>query len=186
METNSAYINLLKKMLTDYHRAGNKEYKPVSSAHGYVSRKLRWLDRLLRPMNYVVSIVNNISEESRVNGKDEPMYADTMVGLKRLDNIEYCVRDVISNNIAGDLIELGVWRGGSAILMRAILKEMNITDRFVWVADSFEGLPVPNEEKYPADKGDKHYKYEELKVSVDEVKHNFEKYGLLDEQVKFL
>ncbi len=186
MEQSSAYINLLKKMLTDYHRVGTKEYIPVRLTHGVVSRKLRWLDRLLRPMNYTISQVNKSSEEERLNGKDRPMYADTMVGMKRLDNIEFCVRDVIENNVEGDLIELGVWRGGSTILMRAILKEINITNRFVWVADSFEGLPTPDPNKYPADRGDKHFQFEELKVSLDEVKHNFEKYGLLDEQVKFL
>ena len=44
----------------------------------------------------------------------------------------------------GDLIETGVWRGGSAILMRALLKLHGVTDRVVWCADSFQGLPSPS------------------------------------------
>jgi macrocin-O-methyltransferase TylF-like protien len=56
----------------------------------------------------------------------------------------------------------------------------------VWVADSFEGLPKPNESKYPADKSDVFHTYDELKVSIDDVKNNFSKYNLLDGQVKFL
>ena len=63
---------------------------------------------------------------------------------------------VIRDNIPGDFIETGVWRGGSTIFMRGILKANNITDKTVWVSDSFEGLPKPNEEKYTSDAGDTH------------------------------
>ena len=37
----------------------------------------------------------------------------------------------------GDLIETGVWRGGATIFMRGVLKAHGVTDRTVWVADSF-------------------------------------------------
>jgi len=91
----------------------------------------------------------------------------------------------IKENIAGDVIECGVWRGGATILMRGILKAYNITDKNVWVADSFEGLPFPDEENYPEDKGDEHAVHEELAISVESVKENFRRYDLLDEKVKF-
>ncbi len=186
MDPSSAYINLLKKMLTDYHRVGLKEYKPLYHYPNLLVKPLLLLDKILRIKNLAISEVNNTTIEKRVNGLDKPAYADTMMGMKRLDNLEYCIRDIIKNDIEGDFIELGVWRGGSTILMRALLKELNITNRYVWVADSFEGLPKPDLINYPADKGDKHSQFGELTVSMDEVKHNFEKYGLLDEQVKFL
>ena len=109
-----------------------------------------------------------------------------MIGLKRMENIEFCVKNIIADKIPGDLIETGVWRGGATIFMRALLKVNNVDDRVVWVADSFEGLPKPDEDKYAADKGDKHHTKEELAIGVEIVKANFEKYGLLDDQVKFL
>ncbi len=56
----------------------------------------------------------------------------------------------------------------------------------MWVADSFEGLPKPKEDLYPADKGDVFHTYDELKVSLEEVQDNFRKYDLLDKQVRFL
>ena len=59
-------------------------------------------------------------------------------------------------------------------------------DRKVFVADSFEGLPFPNVEKYPNDEGDIHHTIDFLKVSLEEVKNNFSSYGLLDENVIFL
>ncbi|MBC7473966.1 MAG: class I SAM-dependent methyltransferase, partial [Candidatus Sericytochromatia bacterium] len=55
-----------------------------------------------------------------------------------------------------------------------------------WVADSFDGLPPPNEELYPADKNSNFHTMNPLKISIDDVKNNFKKYDLLDEQVKFL
>ena len=75
--------------------------------------------------------------------------AISMLPLARLDNLQFCVEDVLMNNIPGDLIETGVWRGGATIFMRAVLKARAVTDRTVWVADSFEGLPEPDAEKLP-------------------------------------
>ena len=119
-------------------------------------------------------------------GKVWPAYADTMIGLKRLSNIQFCVETVIREGIDGDLIEAGVWRGGACIFMRAILAAHGIDDRKVYVADSFEGLPKPDVEKFPADKGDIHYTHPYLAVSQEEVETNFRRYGLLDSQVVFL
>lgn len=115
-----------------------------------------------------------------------PGYADTMIGLKRLDNLQFCIETVIRERVEGDLIETGVWRGGACIFMRAVLAAYNILDRIVYVADSFEGLPKPDPEKFPADKGDKHHIYTFCAVSQDEVENNFRKYGLLDDKVVFL
>lgn len=130
--------------------------------------------------------------QRRAVGSDtdvRPSEAETMVGMKRLDNVQQCVVDVLRNRVPGDLVETGVWRGGVTILMRAILKAYGDSDRLVWVADSFAGLPVPDDEQYPADEGRDFSPaagFEELAVPVDQVQSNFSRYGLLDEQVRFL
>ena len=77
-------------------------------------------------------------------------------------------------------------RGRLCIYMRGILAAHAVKNRTVWVADSFAGLPKPDETLYPADKGDTHHIFDELSVSLDEVKDNFQRFGLLDEQVAFL
>jgi hypothetical protein len=77
----------------------------------------------------------------RIGGEDWPLIGITMIGQKRLVNIEWALRFVIANNIPGDFIECGVWRGGGSIFARAVLKALNIKDRHVWAVDSFEGLP---------------------------------------------
>jgi O-methyltransferase len=122
----------------------------------------------------------------RVDGRDWPSRACTMIGLIRLDNLQFCIEDVLANGVAGDLIETGVWRGGATIFMRAMLKAYGVTDRIVWVADSFQGLPPPDAERYPADAGDMHHTFSQLAVSLEEVKANFEKFGMLDDRVHFL
>ena len=109
-----------------------------------------------------------------------------MIGLRRLENIEQCVTDVVRRQVPGDLIETGVWRGGATIFMRAILKAYDDRSRTVWVADSFQGLPQPDPERFPADKRVYNFNQDFLAVSVEQVKANFTRYGLLDEQVQFI
>jgi hypothetical protein len=128
----------------------------------------------------------DFTEKQRTDGFIWPGYADTMIGLKRLDNLQDCIETVLSEGVKGDLIETGVWRGGSSIFMRAVLAAYGIEDRRVFVADSFEGLPKPDAEKYPADSGDIHHTHAVLAVSKEDVEKNFKKYGLWDNQVVFV
>lgn len=123
---------------------------------------------------------------TREAGEDWPVLAHSMAGNKRLLNIQQLVRDVINKNVPGDFIETGAWRGGSCIFMSALLRAYDITNRNVYVCDSFEGLPRPNEYAYPVDKGDTHFLAPFLSVSQEQVQLNFEGYDLLNDQVKFV
>src|SRR5262249_42248392 len=134
----------------------------------------------------VVQESDFLGKVARVEGRDWPPTAHTMIGLKRLDNLQFCVEDVLTRNVPGDLMETGVWRGGACIFLRALLRAHGVRDRRVWVADSFEGLPAPNAEKYPHDAQDLLHTVPYLAVSLEQVQANFERYGLLDEQVCFL
>ncbi len=121
----------------------------------------------------------------REHGRDLPSKAHTAIGLRRLDNIQTCIETVLADDIPGDFIETGVWRGGSCILMRGILKAYGDTQRSVWVADSFQGLPEPDIDRHPIDAPWLN-NAGKLAVSQDEVRRNFALYGLLDDQVHFL
>jgi O-methyltransferase len=126
---------------------------------------------------------NSIDLTARKIGRDWPqMFGYTMIGKLRLDNIQKCVEQAIYDKIPGDLIETGVWRGGATIFMRAVLKSHGIESRCVWVADSFQGLPSP---KFSNDGYDLSA-VNHLKVSLNDVKDNFARFGLLDSQVRFL
>jgi len=184
----SLYLELLKNTLIDLQRFRETDYRPAPKG-----KKIKWiidpllgLFQKLDKRNLTVCEKINYNREDRANGKDWPLFAESMIGYKRLSNVQDCVINVLQNKIKGDLIETGVWRGGTVIFMRAILKAYEITDRVVWAADSFEGLPKPNGSKYVADKDDIFHTYDELRVTMETVQENFRKYGLLDEQVRFL
>lgn len=112
-------------------------------------------------------------------------FSYTLVGRKRLDHLQACVESVLNENIPGDFLEAGAWRGGCCILMRAVLAAHEVTDRRVWVADSFEGLPASRHEAdrpYEMDAG----RLPVLAVSESAARENFRRFKLLDDQVRFL
>ena len=119
-------------------------------------------------------------------GRDWPVTAETMIGTVRMRNLRNLLERALEHGIQGDFIETGVWRGGACIYARAILDAHGENERKVFVADSFKGLPSPDAKTYPADEGDQHYKFAELAISRDQVASNFERFGLLSENVIFL
>ena len=110
----------------------------------------------------------------------------TMLGAHKLDTLRYCVEQCLADNISGDLMETGVWKGGATIYLAAVLKAYGADDRKVYVADSFEGLPPPDPEKYPLDRGDTHHTRDDLAVSLEEVQGNFRRFDLLSKRVVFI
>ena len=123
---------------------------------------------------------------TRAVGNDWPPHAETMVGLARLDNVLHCASTALADGVPGDLVETGVWRGGTSIYLRAILEVLGgpaDAARKVWACDSFEGLP---EATLDIDEPMQFHTYPQLAVGVDAVKANFDRYGLLDERVEFV
>ena len=182
----SPYLELLKKVLIDYDKIDSMEIHPLSIVNpNWKTFFLYPLDRLLRKRNFSINKLKYVSKDERIEGLDWPANAKTMIGLKRLTNIECCIRTIKEEGIEGDLIETGVWRGGAAIFMKAVLKELKIMDKKIWLADSFQGLPKPNK-KFPIDQLSNLHKERILKVSREEVEENFRTYDLLDDQVMFI
>lgn len=186
MEPKNEYLQLLKKVLT--HSLWPGEYVEVGKNKSKTLKYflIKILISLFKAKDIKLVRYRVTDDFSFIEGRGWPSNAETMIGIKRLDNIEFCINQILKNNIPGDFIETGVWRGGATIFMKAMLKINEVDDRIVWVADSFEGLPKPDETKYPADKGDKHHTINELQIGLEQVKHNFSKYSLLDDNVRFL
>lgn len=149
MDVQAAYLELLKRALID--------------ALGH---------RLLMTPAMAPEKIRPAKWEHREVGRDYPYNATTMIGLQRLNHLQECVETVLAENVPGDLIEAGVWRGGAGILMRAVL-DLHESDRTVWLADSFQGFP------------DTHGQIPVLPTPLEEVEANFRKYGL-DGGVRFV
>ena len=178
-DVRSLYLDLLRRNLTRY---GMPERMP---SQWPLRRRL-----LFKAVNTLSSIRNGkglFDQRSRELGLDWPAEAETMIGMQRLTSLQHCVETVLAEDIPGDLIECGVWRGGACILMRAVLAAYGDETRSVWLADSFQGVPRSDPENYQADKGIRaEFAAGILGVSEAEVRANFERYGLLDDQVRFL
>lgn len=71
----------------------------------------------------------------------------TMTSLERLIALIDSVRYLSRQKISGDIVECGVWRGGSIIAAALTLIDMGDTDRHLYLYDTFEGMPEPDEEK---------------------------------------
>jgi O-methyltransferase len=165
--------------------------QPVDTFHVLRERYLTLIESTLAGTIYEDDPLRASGAETydpnlREYGWDWPSKAFTMIGLRRLRNLRAVIESVIGTNVPGDIMETGVWRGGAGIMARAVLAAYGVGDRRVILADSFAGLPPPNDKSYPADAGSAYHEYAELAVPLDEVKRNFAKFGLLDEQVVFL
>lgn len=171
------YLELVKRLL-------------VRDGFGSTRRELR-IDRIPPPARYVYGPLQKLLSTrglaltAPVPPSDE---GETMIGRERLDHLQCCVEAVLRDDVPGDLIETGVWRGGATILMRAVLAARGDNTRIVWAADSFEGFPAPGHrltvdraEDFTAGMGE-----ETFRVGLAEVQRNFARYDLLDDQVRFL
>jgi O-methyltransferase len=127
-------------------------------------------------------VVSRQVSDDRLYGRDWPHSAHTMIGLKRMNNLHESLDYVRENNIQGDFIETGVWRGGASIFAKKYF-DLYGMNRKVFVADSFKGLPPPQVQE---DAGDPHHTIDFLRVSLADVQNNFKLYGALDENVIFL
>ena len=171
------YLDLLKKELMGI---GGKEYKP---ARGRLMTLLKPLLKLSRtPFLDIAQLIPDM-DDLKIQGRGFSDASYTMIGLKRLNNIQELYRAVRADDIQGDLLEAGVWRGGASIFMRALLACHQDQTRKVWVADSFQGFP-PSENEW--DQQIPWQQFKSLAVSLGTVKSNFSYFNLLDNQVKFL
>jgi O-methyltransferase len=175
------YIDLIKRCILNIPYV-DAELNPIQP-HG---RLRKGVLGLFESANIQLAHLRRGNYERRITGHDFSDVAHSMLSMKRLDNVQKCIEIILRDNISGDLIETGVMRGGTVILMRAILRAYGVHNRTVWAADSFEGLPPPNTRDYPADAGADWHLRPLTEVGLEHVKRNFDRYGLLDDQVQFL
>ncbi len=177
VDPSAMYLALLRNYLTRY---GEDELAPVRAAsHPLIRRALAVLSR--RGFKVVRTVP--FDQQKRDLGLDWPAAAETMIGMQRLESLQ----SVLAENVPGDLVECGVWRGGACILMRAVLAVNGDPDRCVWLVDSFAGVPPPDKDNYAADASLRlDLQADVLAVSESTVKVNFKRYGLLDERVRFV
>jgi len=154
----TAYIDLLKRSITNYHQLGGEaSFEKFHIVTHYDVPQGQWkIGRRARPM--------------------------TLLTKSQLDLVEKAVLMVEERDVPGDFIEAGVWRGGVIVLMRALLDVYGIRDRKIFAADSFAGIP-----KNVRVEGDPVDRWNDRWIApLGEVRQNIERFGLLDDRIRFI
>jgi hypothetical protein len=107
----------------------------------------------------------------------------TMFPRECLVDLAWQVRACLEDNIPGAFVECGVWRGGTSFFMAHLLREVEASDRKVWLFDSFEGIRPPEDIDGPAafkwaEDTDSPFYYDNFRVSVEEVQRSANELGL--------
>jgi len=118
----------------------------------------RWLRKLAFRMGYDVTVrrLPQLDAQRRtlkVPRDMPPEFVDiydrcrnfTMTSVERMHALYDGVRHVVACGVPGDLVECGVWKGGSAMLMALTLEALGDTERRLWLYDTFAGMTRPEE-----------------------------------------
>ncbi len=183
--SNELYLDLLKKTLTRAivgKRYERHSLNPETHIFALINKLIKII---FKPLGLeLVKVIPSSEmdyEESTHLASTRNEDAESMLGIKQFDQMQSAIVDVVGRNVPGDVLEAGVWRGGMTVFMQGVLRTINDETRKVWVVDSFEGLPDPDSkhDTFGWEKGN-------MSVSLADVKSNFHRYGLLDDNVKFL
>lgn len=180
MQLRDRYLDLLEQTLTHTAYERMDIWRPGGNP---LSRRVV---RALERVGVTTLRSTRRDRELRETGQDWPVFALTMAGVQRLRNTRWCVEQAIVDGVPGDVIEAGTWRGGAAMMMRAVIDVHEQADRAVYVADSFAGLPPPAADCHPADAGARWHRQPRLAVGIEEVRAGFARLGLLDDRTRFL
>ena len=81
--------------------------------------------------------------DREIVGRVEPF---TMTTLDRRASLLGAIDHVVRHRISGDIVECGVWRGGSMMLAALALMARGDSSRRLWLYDTFEGMSEPGAE----------------------------------------
>lgn len=120
----------------------------------------------------------------------------TLTSVERMFALYEAVRYVMDNGIDGALVECGIWKGGSTMLMAETLQAEGTADRDIWLYDTFAGMTEPSElDIRLRDGSDTHTKWEAFQredhndwayAPLDEVRFNMGQTGYPESRVHYV
>lgn len=120
----------------------------------------------------------------------------TLTSPERVNTLIEAVKYIVANRIDGSFVECGVWKGGSAMAMALILKELGDDSRDIYLYDTFSGMSAPADVDISLHGDKAHEKFCETKISVnasdwclaplEEVKENVFNTGYPREKLHFI
>ena len=112
------------------------------------------INKLLRSIaqNFGYDIVKKPKEieTDRSNPTFQSIYQKvrpyTMTSIDRIWSLYNAVNYISKNKIEGDIVECGVWRGGSSMVAALTLLENKDANRHLYMYDTYEGMSEPTGE----------------------------------------
>jgi O-methyltransferase len=140
--------------------------------------------------------ISRIPSFVRVPESDVAVYKSvrkyTMTTRARILELMEATRYVARFNVPGALVECGVWRGGSVMVILQTLMNLGVTNREIYLYDTFEGMTKPSEQdgteernlyqRFSRADGGSDWSRSEL----DEVRKNVLGCGYPEERIHFL
>jgi len=179
------YLEVVKAALLDEHYLDNEarlEYLAgqVGSAQPDLA-PLRDPARLL-PLRFQRLRAARNAGLSLDGDKNVAYFPYTEMGRPQLDRLEDSLNRIRADGVAGDLAEISVERGGGAIFMRAFLEAHELPGRTVWMCDEFFA-EAPAEASAAETVADVLSRFN---ADLNQVREGFDRFGLLDDRVRFL
>ena len=116
--------------------------------------------------------------------KSPVLFPYTDMGRPATDHLQRTIGD-LTDDVPGDLVECGVGRGGGGIFMRACLDAYGLADRAIWAADPYHVQP-PGDQPEPSSDSPTIAQLERFRADLNQVRDGYDRFGLLDERVRFL
>jgi len=135
------------------------------------------------------TVSDDMGEEFRALHAD--VQALTMTSAERLFGLHQAIRYLHAAEIPGDVVECGVWRGGSSMMAALTLMALDVT-RPLWLYDTFEGMTAPSEHDKPfqgtPDAAEAEYRrsLEWADASLQDVQANMANTGYPTELVRYV
>lgn len=154
-------------------------------------------------MGYSVTKINKFTNSGCNDIKDSEFWEIynlckpyTMTTVERMYALYNSVIYILTNNIKGDFVECGVWRGGSSMLVARMLFNRNVRDRKIYLYDTFEGMSEPTANDVDLSGRDasillKEYENEKetsvwCLADIDDVKNNMKKTGFFEQNIVYV
>lgn len=117
----------------------------------------------------------------------------TMTSRARISALCRCVEYVVTHRIPGDIVECGVWKGGSMMAVALRLMQLNAADRRLHLFDTFEGMTptTPEDADYRGRPADELWQLQSpgtawLKIPLEEVRNNLRSTGYPEDLVRYV
>jgi O-methyltransferase len=69
----------------------------------------------------------------------------TMTSAEHISELVHAVQYIVASDVPGDIVECGVWRGGSSMAAAMALQNSGETSRKIFLYDTFAGMPMPDD-----------------------------------------